>query len=100
MAAEQIDHSDGKIDFRGGRGDEGRGGSLQRPRELAWCQGLGSVTGSGLLIQRCSLLFIYPGGAACLDSLPEEFTLTTASLGDTARHKLFFGHFFLFKADK
>lgn len=62
VPAERIDHSNGKkkIDFRDG---EGRGGSLQRQRELlAWCQGLGSLTGSGLLIQRCSLLFIYPGG--------------------------------------
>lgn len=61
------------------------GGTLQR-------QGAGPVSRFKLTDWKFSTarFSIYPGGAACLDSLPEEFTVTTTSLGERVEHKLFF----------
>lgn len=99
VPAERIDHSNGKKKSTLGMGEtrreppetQGAAGLVSRFRLTDWKWAPNSALLAPLYL---------PGGAACLDSLPEEFTLTTASLGDTARHKLFFGHFFLFKAEK
>lgn len=92
VAAERIDHGDGGERLT--EGADGWRGTLQRQRT-----GLVSrfLTGSGLQLSAASSS-IYPGGVECLDSPPEEFALTTTSLGERARHKLFSGQFAWYEA--